>query len=519
MSDDENRLAIVGMAGRFPGAGGTDALWANLTRGVGGIRDITQEELAAARVSPALQADPRYVRKGAPLADTDLFDAAFFGYSPREAEVADPQHRMFLECCWETLEGAGYRPNATPGKVGVFGGVAPSHYGMRHVLARPEVMSTITLEQYGMGTTSDSLCTLVAYKLGLTGPVVGVQTNCSTSLVAVHLAAQSLLTYDCDVALAGGAAIFDPLPTGYRFEEGSITSPDGVVRSFDADADGTVMGNGVAVVALKRLADAKRAGDHIWAVVLGSALNNDGAARAGFSAPGVDGQSAVISYALAVSEVAPSTVDYVECHATGTRLGDSIELAAIDRAYPEVPATPRVLSSLKPDIGHLDRASGAAGLIKAALALHHKVLPATRAFRTPNAALAGDRFTVLSEDRTWPSPAHPRRAGVNSFGAGGTNVHLVLEEAPPRPAAEPVPGPHLLVLSARTRPALDAAVRRLTDRLRDLAPDEARLADVAYTLQKSRTGFPYRTAVVYAPTCRTPWTPSPTPAAGSPPDR
>ncbi|WP_172381391.1 type I polyketide synthase [Streptomyces sp. MNP-20] len=498
VNDDENRLAIVGMAGRFPGAGDPDALWANLTRGVGGIRDITQEELAAARVAPALQADPRYVRRGAPLADTELFDASFFGYSPREAEVADPQHRMFLECCWEALEGAGYRPNATPDKVGVFGGVAPSHYGLRHVLARPEVMSTITLEQYGMGTTSDSLCTLVAYKLGLTGPVVGVQTNCSTSLVAVHLAAQSLLTYDCDVALAGGAAIFDPVPTGYRFEEGSITSPDGVVRSFDADADGTVMGNGVAVVVLKRLADARRAGDHIWAVVLGSAINNDGAARAGFSAPGVDGQSAVISYALAVAEVAPDTVGYVECHATGTRLGDSIELAAVDRAYPAVPATPRVLSSLKPDTGHLDRASGAAGLIKAALALHHKVLPATRGFRTPNAALAGDRFTVLTEDRAWPSAAHPRRAGVNSFGAGGTNVHMVLEEAPPSPAAAPVPGPHLLVLSARTRPALDAAVRRLSDRLRGTPPDEPRLADVAYTLQQSRTGFPYRTAVVCA---------------------
>ncbi|MEV6164506.1 SDR family NAD(P)-dependent oxidoreductase [Streptomyces sp. NPDC052052] len=498
MSDDEQRLAIVGMSGRFPGASGTDELWSNLTRGAGGIRDITQEELAAARVPPALQADPRYVRRGAPLADTDLFDASFFGYSPREAEVADPQHRMFLECCWEALEGAGYRPSAVPGQVGVFGGVAPSQYGMRHVLVRPEVMSTITLEQYGMGTTSDSLCTLVAYKLGLTGPVVGVQTNCSTSLVAVHLAAQSLLTYDCDVALAGGAAIFDPVPTGYRFEEGSITSPDGVVRSLDADADGTVMGNGVGVVVMKRLADARRDGDHVWAVVLGSAINNDGAARAGFSAPGVDGQSAVIGYALAVADVEPETVDYVECHATGTRLGDAIELAAVDRAYLVVPRTPRVLSSLKPDIGHLDRASGVAGLIKATLALHHRVLPATRGFRTPNAALAaaGDRFTVLTADRPWPRADHPRRAGVNSFGAGGTNVHVVLEEAPERPRVPAAPGPHLLVLSARTRSALDTAVRRLRAHLRELPADDCGLADVAYTLQVSRTGFPYRMAVV-----------------------
>ncbi|MEE1803264.1 SDR family NAD(P)-dependent oxidoreductase [Streptomyces sp. JV176] len=526
--ENESALAIVGMAGRFPGAASADALWANLTRGAGGIREITQEELTAARVPPAAQADPRYVRRGAPVADTELFDAAFFGYSPREAEVADPQHRMFLECAWEALESAGYRPNAVPGQVGVFGGVAPSQYGMRHVLIRPEVMATITLEQYGMGTTADSLCALVAYKLGLTGPVVGVQTNCSTSLVAVHLAAQSLLTYDCDVALAGGAAIPDPLPTGYQFEEGSITSPDGVVRSLDADAGGTVMGNGVGVVALKRLADARRDGDHVWAVLLGSAINNDGAARAGYSAPGVDGQSAVISYGLAVADIDPGTIGYVECHATGTRLGDSIELAAMDRAFPDVPAAPRVLSTLKPDIGHLDRASGVAGLMKAALALHHRVLPATRGFRTPNAALAtaGDRFTVLTEDRPWPRTAHPRRAGVNSFGAGGTNVHVVLEEAPERPgrpAEQAAPGPQLLVLSARTPAALDAAVRRLRDHLRDTLGEgrpgdgdraldggvldagaldggvlehDRLLADVAYTLQASRTGFAHRTAVV-----------------------
>ncbi|MBB5936685.1 SDR family NAD(P)-dependent oxidoreductase [Streptomyces zagrosensis] len=499
MSDDDaSRLAVIGMAGRFPGAGSTGQLWRNLTDGVGGIRDITQDELTAARVPPATQADPRYVRRGAPLADTDLFDASFFGYSPREAEVADPQHRMFLECAWEALESAGYRPNATPGKVGVFGGVAPSQYGMRHVLIRPEVMATITLEQYGMGTTADSLCAVVAYKLGLTGPVVGVQTNCSTSLVAVHLAAQSLLTFDCDVALAGGAAIFDPLPSGYRFEEGSITSPDGVVRSLDADADGTVMGNGVGIVALKRLADAEEDGDHIWAVLLGSALNNDGAARAGYSAPGVDGQSAVMRYALAVADVDPATVEYIECHATGTRLGDSIELAAVDRAYPAAPATPRVLSSLKPDIGHLDRASGVAGLMKAALALHHRTLPATRGYRAPNAALAaaGDRFTVLSEDRPWPRPAHPRRAGVNSFGAGGTNVHVLLEEAPSPPPPTAAAGPQLLVLSARSRAALDAATDQLRQHLRATTHPGVSLADVAHTLQVSRTGFPHRMAVV-----------------------
>ena len=495
MSDDiESQLAVVGMAGRFPGAGDVDALWRNLGAGVGGIREITQDELSAAKVPAAVQADPRYVRRGAPLAGTDQFDAAFFGYSPREAEVADPQHRMFLECAWEALEGAGYRPTAVPGRVGVFGGVAPSMYGMRHVLVRPEVMATITMEQYGMSTTADALCTMVAYKLGLTGPVVGVQTNCSTSLVAVHLAVQSLLTYDCDVALAGGAAIADPLPVGYQFEDGSIVSPDGVVRSFDADAAGTVVGNGVGVVALKRMADALRDGDHIWAAVLGSAVNNDGAGRAGYGAPGVDGQRAVMSYALAVADVDPGDLEYVECHATGTRLGDSIELAALDRAFPGTPPRPRVLSSLKPDTGHLDRASGVAGLIKAALALHHRVLPATRGYRRPNSALDTTRFTVLTEDRPWPRGEGPRRAGVSSFGAGGTNAHVVLQEAPPAPHRPEDAGPHLLVLSARSAAALREAVRRLHERLSG-AP-ELELRDVAHTLQASRGGFAYRAAAV-----------------------
>ncbi|MGW3191284.1 SDR family NAD(P)-dependent oxidoreductase [Streptomyces ardesiacus] len=494
-----SQLAVVGMAGRFPGAGDVAAFWRNLTAGTGGIREITQEELTAAKVPPALQADPGYVRRGAPLDGTDLFDAAFFGYSPREAEVADPQHRMFLECAWEALEGAGYRPTAVPGKVGVFGGVAPSAYGMRHVLTRPEVMATITMEQYGMSTTSDALCTMVAYKLGLTGPVVGVQTNCSTSLVAVHLAAQSLLTYDCDMALAGGAAIADPLPVGYRFEDGSIVSPDGAVRSFDADAAGTVVGNGVGVVALKRMADALRDGDHVWAVLLGSAVNNDGAGRAGYGAPGVDGQSTVMSYALAVADVDPGDLDYVECHATGTRLGDSIELAALNRAFPGTAERPRVLSSLKPDIGHLDRASGVAGLIKAVLALHHRVLPATRGYRRPNPALDPGRFTVLTEDRPWPRAARPRRAGVSSFGAGGTNAHVVLQEAaePPERAAADA-GPQLLVLSARTSSALRESVRRLHAWLSEPGGAGADLRDIAHTLQQSRSGFAHRCAVVCA---------------------
>ncbi|WP_405773939.1 SDR family oxidoreductase [Streptomyces sp. NBC_01538] len=493
LDDLESRVAVIGMAGRFPGAASPEELWLALSEGVDGLREITDEELAAAHVPAAVLADPRYVRRGAPLDGVEDFDAAFFGFNPREAEVTDPQHRLFLECCWEALESAGYTPNRMPGTVGVVGGVGFSHYGLRHVLPRPDVMASITSGQYGIGTMSDSLCTMVAYKLGLTGPVLSVQTACSTSLVAVHTAVQSLLTYECDTALAGGVSIEDPLPAGYTYEEGSIVSSDGVVRSFDADADGSVWGKGVGVVALKRLADALRDGDHVHAVILGSAVNNDGADRGAYVAPSATGERTVIASALSVAGIDPATVDYIECHATGTRLGDAIELAAVDRAFPGPRAEKLVLASVKPSLGHLDRASGVTGLIRAVQALAHRELPGTRQFRTPNPALATDRFEVLTANRPWPERTHPRRAGVSSFGAGGTNAHVVLEEAPRRDVRD-AEGPYVLTLSARTPAALAAAAERLRRHLAG-QPDVC-LADVAYTLQVSRTTFPYRMAVV-----------------------
>ncbi|HET9138669.1 polyketide synthase, partial [Actinophytocola sp.] len=439
--DEDSVVAIVGMSGRFPGADDVDQLWDNLAAGVGAIRDLTEDELLAAGVEPALLADPQYVRRAAPLRDIEHFDAAFFGFSPREAEVTDPQHRLFLECCWEALEGAGYQPNRMPGRVGVFAGCGVSQYGFVNVLNRPDVMATTTAVQWAVGNNSDSLSNTVSYKLGLTGPAVAVQTFCSTSLVAVHLAIQSLLTFDADVALAGGASFEVPMTTGYLFEEGGILSADGVVRSFDADAAGSVIGNGVGVVALKRLADARRDGDHVYAVVLGSASNNDGRAKVGFTAPGADGQAEVIGYAQSVAGVSAETIGYVECHATGTMLGDSVELAAMDRVFRGASGdTSCVLGSLKPDLGHLDRASGVAGLIRAAMAVDRAELPGTRNFRTPNPAMAtgAARFVVLPENRPWPAGEWPRRAGVSSFGLGGTNAHIVLEEAgaaPDRPAA------------------------------------------------------------------------------------
>jgi acyl transferase domain-containing protein len=493
-TDYASAVALIGMSGRFPGASSVTALWDNLTAGVKGLRELTDEELAAGGAGPGLLADPSYVRIGGPLAGIDQFDAAVFGISPREAESMDPQHRLFLECSWEALEAGGYCPTDTPGHVGVFAGCGFPDYivhNIQHLYTEPGGMLLIAT-----GNERDSLASFVAYKLGLNGPAIGVQTFCSTSMIAVHLACQSLLTYECDIALAGGAFIPLPQPAGYRYEPGGIASPDGIVRSFDAEANGTVMGAGVGAVALKRMTEALADGDVIHAVILGSAANNDGRVRAGYTAPGVDGQAEVIELAMGVAGVKPETVGYVECHATATPLGDSIELAAMNRAFPQAGQAPCVLGTLKPSLGHLDRASGVAALMRATLALEHETLPATPNYQTPNPALAtaAGKFEVLTEHRPWPAGPVPRRAGVSSFGLGGTNAHVVLEQAPSRPPSPPRPGPHLLAFSAGS----DQAMAELTERLHDHLqrhPD-LDLADVAYTLQSSRGGFALRRAIV-----------------------
>ncbi|WP_353942636.1 SDR family NAD(P)-dependent oxidoreductase [Streptomyces sp. HUAS MG91] len=494
-TDYQSAVAIIGMSGRFPGASGVRELWQHLLDGTPGLREITDEELRAAGVDPQ-RLDPEYVRVGGPVDGIDRFDATVFGFSPREAETMEPQHRLFLECAWEALESAGHCPTSHDVPVGVFAGCGYPDY-MRDNLAGlgDEPGGHLLL---AAGSERDSLTSLVAYKLGLRGPSITVQTFCSTSLVAVHMACQSLLTYECDTALAGGVALPLPQPAGYRYEQGGILSPDGTVRSFDAAANGSVMGSGVGVVALKRMTDALADGDIIHAVILGSAVNNDGRERVGYTAPGVEGQAGVIKAALDVADVKPESVGYVECHATGTNLGDAIELTAMSKVFPDGRDTPCVLGSLKPSVGHLDRASGVTGLIRATFAVREGVLPGTPGFDAPNPALAtaGDRFAVHTQARPWPAGAHPRRAGVSSFGLGGTNAHVVLEEAP-RPADPPRrPGPQVLAFSAADRPALDA----LTDRLRaHLATHpEIDLADVAYTLQRSRGQFGLRRAVVCA---------------------
>jgi acyl transferase domain-containing protein/acyl carrier protein len=405
---------------------------------------------------------------------------------------------MFLECAWEALEGAGYCPVEPGPQVGVFGGCAYPDYLMDHLMSRAGEPGATLL--FAIGNERDSLTSLVSYKLGLSGPSVAVQTFCSTSLVAVHLACQSLLTYECDLALAGGAFLPLPQPTGYKYQPGGILSPDGKLRSFDASGNGSVMGAGVGVVALKRMQDALADGDVIHAVVLGSAVNNDGRARVGYTAPGVDGQASVMETAQAVAGVKPESIGYVECHATGTQLGDSIELAALIRVFPESPQSPTVLSSVKPMLGHLDRAAGVTGLIRATLHLRHAILPGTAGFEEPNETLAaaGDRFEVSAFDRPWPAGPLPRRAGVSSFGLGGTNAHVVLEEPPARPARPAEPGPHLLTFSAADPAALAQYAERLADHL-STNPDEE-LGDVSFTLQVSRGHFALRRAVV----CRDP---------------
>jgi phthiocerol/phenolphthiocerol synthesis type-I polyketide synthase E len=497
-TDDLSQVAVIGMAGRFPEAADVGAFWDNLAAGEECLSFFSEEELREQGVSPALLAQPGYVRAKGVLEGADTFDAGFFGLSPREAELMDPQHRVFLECAWEALESAGYDPQAFPGRIGVFGGASLNTYLLFNLLANRGVVETLGQYQTQLANDKDFLATRVSYKLGLKGPGITVQTACSTSLVAVHLACQSLLSGECDIALAGGVSVNVPLRNGYLHEPGGILSPDGHCRPFDAAAGGTVIGNGVALVVLRRLADAREQGDLVDAVIRGSAVNNDGALKVGYTAPSVEGQAEVIAEALGIAGVSPETVGYVETHGTGTALGDPIEIAALTRAYREETEARNycAIGSVKSNVGHLDAAAGATALIKATLALKHEAIPASLHFERPNPELAleSSPFFVNTTHRPWPRGGVPRRAGVSSFGIGGTNAHVVLEEGPaPRPG-EPGRPWQLLTLSARTGQALAQAAERLAVHL-DTNPGEE-LADVAFTLAARRRAFEQRRAVV-----------------------
>lgn len=490
-------VAIIGMSGRFPGAKNLAAFWHNLCHGVESIAFFTDQELASAGLDPVLLWDPNYVKARGVLEDIEWFDAAFFGFTPREAEIMDPQHRLFLECAWEAMEQAGYHAESSAGTIGVYAGTNMSHYALQLVTNR-ELIQSIGPMPIILGNDKDYLCTRVSYKLNLEGPSVAVQTSCSTSLVAVHLACQGLLSGACDMALAGGVSISVPHKAGYMYQPGGIYSPDGHCRAFDAAAQGTVSGSGVGIVVLKRLADAVTDGDNILAVIKGSAINNDGAAKVGYTAPRVDGQARAIRAAHSMAEIAAETITYIETHGTGTVLGDPIEVAALTQAFRSSPAARGfcALGSVKTNIGHLDTAAGVAGLIKTVLALQHKLLPPSLHFQQANPQIdfAHSPFYVNTRLSEWPAGQTPRRAGVSSFGIGGTNAHVVLEEAPPTAPSGPSRTWQLLVLSAQSASALETATAHLVEHCERHA--DLNLADVAFTLQRGRRAFRHRRTLV-----------------------
>ena len=492
-------IALVGMSGRFPGARNVSEYWQNLVKGVKSIRFFSDEELLKAGVSPDLLAQPNYVKAGAIINDIDMFDASFFKYAPHEAELMDPQHRLFLECAWEALEDAGYDPERYNDLIGVFAGSSISTYLLRHILSNNQMMSSdINSMQAALGNDKDSLASRVSYKLNLRGPSIAVQTYCSTSLVATHLACQSLLNYECDMALAGGVALSLPQIAGYLYEEGGILSPDGACRTFDEKGQGSVMGNGAGVVVLKRYEEALADGDHIYAVLLSSCVNNDGSIRVSYTAPGLQGQTEVIAQAISDAGIEAESISYIEAHGTATMLGDAVELAAMKKAFARSTQKKQfcAIGSVKPNIGHLDRAAGVAGLIKTVLALKHKMLPPHLDFEraSKDVDLENSPFYVNTSAHPWEAGAFPRRAGVSSFGIGGTNAHVVLEEAPEQEPSDPPAPWQLILLSAQTESALQQASHNLAAFLRE-APD-LNLADVAYTLQVGRSAFNHRRFVV-----------------------
>ena len=499
--EGSDRIAVVGMAGRFPGAGTVTELWDLLITGREGISRLGEQEMLDAGEDPDLVRHDDYVPAKGVLEGADLFDAGFFGFTPREAQVLDPQHRVLLECAWEALEDAGCVPARFPGRIGIFAGAAFNTYLLANVMQNRRVSESVGRYQTLLASDKDFLVTRAAYKLGLRGPAVTVQTACSTSLTAVHLACQSLLDGECDIALAGGVTVSVPLQQGYLYESGGIASPDGHCRPFDARAAGTVPGNGVGLVVFRRLEDAVANGDGVDAVILGSAVNNDGSHKAGYTAPSVDGQSSVIGEALAVAGVDAASIDYVETHGTATALGDPIEIAALTQTFRRDTDTVGscAIGSVKANLGHLDAASGVTGLIKTVLMLRHGAIPPSPHFEQPNPQLelATSPFQVVREVQPWPRRETPRRAGVSSFGIGGTNVHVVLEEAPALPV-NPIPAqtghPVLLPLSARTPQAVADGAGRLADHLEQ--DPNAALVDVARTLLTRRETFACRRAVV-----------------------
>ncbi|MHB1690581.1 MAG: amino acid adenylation domain-containing protein [Thiomonas sp.] len=518
-------IAIIATAGRFPGAADVEQFWANLLAGRDSITQFSsseppgdgcatptpqggQESLGRpgasllASLDPGIPAslstNPDYVKARGIIDGVDQFDAAFFGISPREAALMDPQQRIFLELCWQCLERAGHAPDAVPGPVGVFAGMYNATYFQHHVQHRPDLIDQLGAFQVMLGNEKDYIATRTANRLNLTGPAVSVHTACSTSLVAIAQAVVSLRAGQCDMALAGGSSVTCPPNSGYLYQDGAMLSPDGATRSFDARAQGTVFSDGAAVVLLKRLGDALADGDSVLAVIRGVAINNDGRDKASFTAPSVDGQAAVIAAAQRDAGIDARSVSYVETHGTATPMGDPVEVEALTRAFRQHTADTGFcrIGSLKSNVGHMVIAAGAAGMIKTALALAHETLPPSIHYTAPNPGIdfAHSPFTVCNALTPWPRGEQPRRAGVSGFGVGGTNAHVVLEEAPLRAPSSAAAGPQLLTLSAKTRAALDAMATQLAAHLQ--AHPHINLADCAHTLQVGRSVFAHRLCVV-----------------------
>ncbi len=496
---DLSDIAVIGISCRFPGAKDTDTFWQNLRDGVESISFFSDEALESAGIDLALRENPHYVKASGVLSDIDLFDAFFFGYSPGEASTMDPQHRIFLECAWEAIEKAGYDPETYQGLIGVYAGAGMNTYLYNNLHSNRAPLEPASDYHVMIASDKDFLSTKASYKLNLKGPSITVQTACSTSLVAVHLACQSLRNGECDMALAGGISIRVPHNAGYLYQEGMILSADGHCRAFDAQAQGTVIGSGAGIVVLKLLVDALADGDHIHAVIKGSAINNDGSLKAGYTAPSLDAQAAVIQEAQGIAGVTADSITYIEAHGTGTAIGDPIEIAALTKAFRA--HTPErefcAVGSVKTNIGHLDVAAGVAGLIKAILALEHKQIPPSLNFKEPNPRIkfASSPFYVNTALSDWETKGAPRRVGVSSFGIGGTNAHIILEEAPNvQPPGEETRPWQLLLLSAKSAAALDAATSRLSTYLEQNV--NCRLADVAYTLQIGRRAFSHKRFLV-----------------------
>lgn len=496
-------IAIIGLDCSFPKSEDPSIFFTNLLNSVDCISDFTEEDLILAGEDPNLIGEDNYIKSKGILKHADCFDADFFGLSPQEASLLDPQQRLFLQSCWKSLEHAGYRPDTIRACVGVFGSTSLSSYLTENLLPNLDLRKRVGDFQLLLANDKDFLATRVSFKLNLTGPSMTIQTGCSSSLVATHMACQSILNGDCDIALAGGVSLSFPQIQGYLYQKDMIGSPDGRCRPFDAKSKGTVRGSGVGVVVLKLLCDALQDEDPIIAIIKGSAINNDGYQKVGFTAPSVQQQTAVINEALEFAEIPPQTIRYVEGHGTGTPLGDPIELEALSTAFNCDDSKKQycALGSVKSNIGHLDAASGIAGLIKAALSLQNKTIPPTLHWEKSNRRIQLEEspFYVNTQPITWEKNTFPRRAAISSFGIGGTNAHVILEEAPYlKSTLQEIHSPQLLLFSANSKKSLNYLINNLGIFLQN--NPSISLQDVAYTLAVARKPLPHRKSFIFSNT-------------------